>query len=55
MRLVDLGPITFFISYKLNMGSEKHLEDISFAHIISLMYILITGAKDTDDLSIGPD
>ena len=33
----------------------KDLEDISQAHIISLMYKLITSAKDSDDLSIGFD
>ena len=37
------------------MSSGKHLEDISHAHIVSLMYKLITSAEDTDDLSIGFD
>ena len=35
------------------MISGKHLEDVSFAIIVSLMYKLITSAKDTDDFSIG--
>ena len=35
--------------------SGKHLEDINHAHIVSLMYKLITSAKDFKDLSIGFD
>ena len=34
------------------MSSGKHLEDITQAHIVSLMYKLLTSSKDTDDLSI---
>ena len=33
----------------------KHLEDISHANIVSLMYKIITTAKDTNDLPIGFD
>ena len=54
IRLVNLGPIAFSI-YKLTPSSEKHLEDISHADIVSLMYKLTTTARDTDDLSIGFD
>ena len=36
-------------------SSGKHLEDVSHAHIVSLMYKLITTAKGCDDLSIGFD
>ena len=39
-------------SYKLT-SSGKHLEDISDSHIASLMYKLITSAKQIDDLSFG--
>ena len=35
------------------MSSSKHLEDISHAHLGSLMYKLTTYSKDYDDLSIG--
>ena len=35
--------------------SGKQLEDISHADIVSLMYKLITSAKDTDDLSFDFD
>ena len=34
---------------------KKHLEGISYAHIVSLRYEPITSAKGTDDLSIGFD
>ena len=55
IRLNILGPIVLFSSYKLTTGCRKHLEDISHARVVSLMYDLITGAKDTDDLSFGFD
>ena len=55
VRLVNLGPIALFSKYKLTIFSGKHSEDISLAHIVSLMYKLITSAKDTDDLSVGFD
>ena len=44
-----------FINYKLTTSSGNHLEDVSHAHIVSLMYKLITTAKGCDDLSIGFD
>ena len=37
IRLVNLGPIALFNSYKLTTSSEKHFEDINHAHIVSLM------------------
>ena len=55
IRLVNLGPIALFSKYKQTTSSGKHLEDISHAQIVSSMYKLITGARDTDDLSIGFD
>ena len=55
IRLVDLRPFTLLTNFKLTTSSGKHLEDISHAIIVSLMYKLITSAKDTDDLSIGFD
>ena len=53
--LVNLGPIALFSNYKLTTSSGKHLEEISHAHIVSLMYKLLTSSKDGDDLSIGFD
>ena len=37
IRLVNLGSIALFSIYKLTTSSGKHLEDISHAHIVSLM------------------
>ena len=55
IRLVNLGPIAFFSNYKLTTSSGKHLEEISHAHIVSLMYKLLTSSKDSEDSSIGFD
>ena len=55
IRLVKLGPIALFSNYKLTTSSGKHLEEISHAHIVSLMYKLLTSSRDSDDLSIGFD
>ena len=52
IRLVNLGPIALFSKYKSTALSGKHLDDISHAHIVSLMFKLITSAEDTNDLSI---
>ena len=55
IRLVNLGPIALFSNYKLTTSSNKHLEEVSHAHIVSLMYKLLTSSKDSDDLSISFD
>ena len=55
IRLVILGPIALFSNYKLTTSSGKHLEEISHAHIVSLMYKLLSSSKGSDDLSIGFD
>ena len=55
IRLVNLGPIALFSNLKLTTSCGKHLEDISHAHLVSLMYKLITSSKDSNDLSIGFD
>ena len=55
IRLVNLGPIGLLSNYKLTTSSGKHLEEVSHAHIVSLMYKLLTSSKDSDDLSIGFD
>ena len=38
IRLVNLGPIALFSNYKLTTSSGNYLEEISHAHIVSLMY-----------------
>ena len=53
IRLVNLGTIALFSNFKLTTSSGKHLEDISHAHLVSLMYKLISSSKDSNDLSIG--
>ena len=55
IRLYNLAPIASFSNSKLTTSSGKHLEEISHAHIVSLMYKLITSSKGSDDLSIGFD
>ena len=55
IRLVNLGPIALFSNFKLITSSGKHLKEISHAHIVSLMYKLLTSNKDSDDLSNGID
>ena len=55
IRLVNLGPIGLFSNYKLTTSSGKHLENIDHAHIVSLMYKLISSSRGSDDLSIGFD
>ena len=54
IRLVNLGPIALFSNYKLTTSSGKHLE-VCHAHIVSLMYKLLTSSEDGNDLSIGFD
>ena len=53
IRLVNLGPYASFSNYRLTTSSGKHLENIDHAHIVCLMYKLITSSKGSDDLSIG--
>ena len=53
IRLVNLAPIASFSSYQVTTSSGKHLENISPAHIVFLMYKLIMSTKDSDDLSVG--
>ena len=55
IKLVNLGRIALFSSFRLTTNSGEHLEDTNHAQIVSLMYKLITSAKDTDGLSIGFD
>ena len=55
IRLVNLGPIGLFSNYRLTTSSGKHLKNIDHAHIVSLMYKLLSSSKGSDDLSIGFD
>ena len=55
IRLVNLGITALFSIYKLVTHSSKHLEEVTNAHIVCLMYKVVTSRKDSDDLSIGFD
>ena len=55
IRLVNPGPIVLSSNYRLTTSSGKQLEDISHAHIVSLMYKLITSSRGADDLSLSLD
>ena len=55
IRLINLAPIGLFSNYKLTASSGKHMENIDHAHIVSLMYKLLSSSRDSDDLSIGLD
>ena len=55
MRLINLGPIALFSNYKLTTSSGKYLENIDHAHIVCLMYKLLSSSRDSDDLSISFD
>ena len=52
MRLINLGPIVVFSIFKLTTSSGKHLENINHAHIVSLLYKLLTSAEKIDALFI---
>ena len=54
-RLIIYGPIALFSKYDLASSSGKHIETIDNAHIVCLMYELLTSAKGICDLSIGFD
>ena len=45
-----MGPIELFSSYKLITSSGKHLEDVSHAHIVSLMYKTTKSSSGSDAL-----
>ena len=55
IRLVNLGTFAFFSNVKLTTSSGKHLEDISHAHIVSVLYRLTNSSNDFDDFSFGFD
>ena len=55
IRLTNLGAIALFSVYKLVTASSKHLEEITHAHFVSLIYKIVTSSKDSDDLSIDFD
>ena len=55
ISLVIVGSFNIFSIFNSKTSSGKHLEKISHAHFVSLMYKLITSARRSHDLSIGFD
>ena len=55
IRFVNLRPVAFFSNLKLTTSGAKHLQDNSHAHIVSLVYKLLTSSRRSDDFSIGFD
>ena len=53
ITLVNLGPIAFYNKYRLTNSSGKEIGEIDNAHVICLLYKLISSSRDSDDLSIG--
>ena len=53
--LINLNAIASFSNFMLTTSSGKHLENFDHAHIVSLMYKLLTLSRGSDDLSIGFD
>ena len=53
MRLVNIGPIASFKKYRLTSSSGKEIEEIDNAHVICLMYNLLSSSRDSDDLLFG--
>ena len=49
--LINLAVVAFSNKFNLTSSSGKHLETIDHAHIVSLMYQLLTSSRDSDDLS----
>ena len=51
--LVNLCPFALFNKYRLTSSSGKEFKEIDNAHVICLMYIIISSSGDSDDISIG--
>ena len=49
----NLAANTLFSNLNLTTCSGKHLEEISHAHIVSLIYKLLTSSRESDELPIG--
>ena len=52
IKLAILGPIALFSKNKYKTRSGKHLEEFSDAHIVFLMYKLVTSSRGSGDLSV---
>ena len=52
IRLINLGPMALFDKFRLTSSAVQKIEEIDKAHVICLMYKLISSSRDSDDLSI---
>ena len=52
IKLLSLGPIALFNKYRLTSCSGEEIEEIDNDHFICLMHKLISGSRNSDDLSI---
>ena len=55
LQFINLTSIVLFSIFELTTSNGNYLEENSHAHLVSLLYKLVTSAKNTDDLSIGFD
>ena len=53
IKLVNLGSFASFGKYRLRNASVKEKEEIDNAHVICLMYRLLSSSGDNDDFSVG--
>ena len=53
--LNNLAALALFSNFRLTTSSGKHLKNIGRAHIVSLMYKILTSSRGSDNLSIGFD
>ena len=53
IRLVNLDSIALISNFIITTSSGKHLEDINHAHLVPLMYTLLTSSRGIDDLLLG--
>ena len=51
--LNNLALIALFNNFKITSSSGKYLKNIDHAHLVSLMYKLLTSGRGSDGLSIG--
>ena len=53
--LINLAAIALFSNFNMTTSSGKHLENIDHAHLVPIMYKLLTSSRKSDDISIGFD
>ena len=51
LRLINLAVIDLISIYNLTTSSGKHIEEINLAHIVSLLYMLLSSSIESHDRS----